>query len=353
MPKLLKPILAMLLAVCLAGSGTLSLAAGKTKNTRILLDRPESEGNPGNLRLMAKGYLTLKNFKGRDEKELSAMARKASLPSPAGLDTLNISGSAQYSRGQFLALAALLRQAAGDREIVIVDLRQESHAFINGMSVCWFAPGNTANKGMDRQQVEADEAARFLVPEGTVLQVYMPEKKKEAGKSGPERSRKKGTKNIKQDVTVTRAETERQLAEAAGFTYLRLPAQDHLWPDAELIDGFISFVTSRDMDRTWYHFHCRAGIGRTGIFMCLYDMMKNPDVPLEDVLRRQALAGAMNLLPARQTRVSSDGDVSKQSKTDQRKEMIQVLWQYVQENHADGYQVRWSDWLENRSKEAA
>lgn len=38
-------------------------------------------------------------------------------------------------------------------------------------------------------------------------------------------------------------------------------------------------------------FHCEAGEGRTTAYMAMYDMMKNPDVSLKDILYRQHLLG--------------------------------------------------------------
>lgn len=71
---------------------------------------------------------------------------------------------------------------------------------------------------------------------------------------------------------------EKELVESVGFEYINIPCIDHIWPSEKNIDKFIEFVKTINMDDTWIHFHCVAGEGRTGTFMCLYDMMKNPDV---------------------------------------------------------------------------
>ena len=56
------------------------------------------------------------------------------MPSTEGLDTLNISGSADFSEDQFRQLAQELRAYAGDRPIWVVDYRLESHGLINGIT---------------------------------------------------------------------------------------------------------------------------------------------------------------------------------------------------------------------------
>ena len=50
------------------------------------------------------------------------------------------------------------------------------------------------------------------------------------------------------------------------------------------------------MGKSWLHFHCLAGYGRTATFMAIYDMMKNPDVGLSDIVYRQSMTGGENLL---------------------------------------------------------
>ena len=69
--------------------------------------------------------------------------------------------------------------------------------------------------------------------------------------------------------------------------------------------------------------------------MCLYDMMKNPDVPYEDILARQTMLG-------------SHYPISSNPKTEadqEKNRLIPLLYQYVQENHATNYAVSWSQWL--------
>lgn len=203
------------------------------------------------------------------------------MPSTEGLDTLNISGSATFSEKQFHQLAADLRLAAGDRQIWIVDCRLESHGLINGISVSWYGDHNWANKGLSLSEAEADEAMRFRALPGTVVTVYTAEDNR------PE--------NL-QEIAVEETMTEQELVESEGFHYLRLAANDHSWPEEEAVDTFLSFVEELDrtvgLDHVWLHFHCHAGKSRTGIFMAIYDMIRNPSVPFEDIMLRHAMTGS-------------------------------------------------------------
>ena len=203
------------------------------------------------------------------------------VPSAEGLDTLNISGSAEFSEDQFHTLAGDLRALAGDKQIWIVDCRLESHALINGIAVSWYDDQNWANKGMTLSEAEADEAARFSALPGTTVTVYTAEN------NLPENP---------QEITVDRWMTERELVEGEGFHYLRLPGNDHSWPEEEAVETFLAFLKELDetvgLDNVWLHFHCHAGKSRTGIFMAIYDMVRNPGVSFEDIMLRHAMTGS-------------------------------------------------------------
>ena len=198
------------------------------------------------------------------------------IPSEEGMEDLCISGSAQYSMPQFLGLAEELRKAANGKEIWIIDLRRESHGFLGAIAVSWYEWHNWANPDLTTEEIEEDELARFGGLIGKTVPVY--------GLAGE-------NKNKETKVTVKGFMTEKELAECAGFHYLRIPILDHTWPKPEQIDQFIDFVKSIDMEKVWLHFHCQAGMGRTGIMMSLYDKMKNPEVPMMDILVRQTRLG--------------------------------------------------------------
>ena len=86
--------------------------------------------------------------------------------------------------------------------------------------------------------------------------------------------------------------TEAELAAQKGVMYVRFTATDHLWPDAGEIERFRRFVKTLPKD-AWLHFHCVAGEGRTTAFMTMYDMLKKPDVPYEDIVLRQLRIGGV------------------------------------------------------------
>ncbi len=247
------------------------------------------------------------------------------VPSTEGLDTLNISGSAEFSEGQFHTLAGELRALAGDKQIWIVDCRLESHAMVNGIAMSWYADQNWANKGLTLEEAEADEAARFGALPVTTVTVYTAEN------NVPENP---------VEITVDRWMTERELVESEGFRYLRLPGNDHSWPEEEAVETFLDFIRELDetvgLDNVWLHFHCHAGKSRTGIFMAIYDMVRNPDVPFEDIMLRHAMTGS-SYFPYADPK-SEIADVYAL-----RAKRILQVYEYLHRDPADV--ATWTEWL--------
>ena len=317
---------AVLTAIALV-CGTAMPAYAQQPETFFRLDAGyKKPGKPlKNLRFLKEG-----------EYQLSPVSKKNKIdpffmPSTAGMDQLHISGSEQYSEEQFRELAGQLREMAGDDPVYIIDLRQESHGFLNGIPVSWYGNDNEQNIGMNLAEVEADEQQRFGSLPGTTITAYS---------AGSKKARS-------MDIPVETWMTEKELAESEGFGYLRLPATDHEWADPELIDEFIAFVKTLDTDHVWLHFHCQAGMGRTGTFMCIYDMMKNPDVPLEDIVLRQAMTGSSYLLYP-----GIPGE-KKREKYRTKSENIRLVYEYIQENRESDYEVTWSEWLSAHNTQAA
>ena len=277
-----------------------------------------------NVRFLTEGAYSLKPLSA-EKLEQYGLSPDA-VPDTKGLDTLNISGSAEFSEQQFRDLAAQLRTFAGGKEIYVVDCRIEDHALLNGISISWYGDRNWANMGMTLGEAEADEQARFSVLPGSVITAYPV--------SGNAR-RGKGT-----EIAVTSWMTERELVESEGCHYLRLACQDHSWPYEETIDQFITFMRSVDPGQVWLHFHCQAGKGRTGIFMAICDMMKNPDVSFEDIMLRHAMTGSTYLPYA-----DESSDIAEVYAL--RAKRIRQVYDYIQEMQ-NGYTLTWSEWLADR-----
>lgn len=254
----------------------------------------------------------------------------AEAPSRAGLDTLRCSASAQPSGAALPMLLSMIRERAGaEAPVYLVDLRQESHGFVNGdIPVSWNVKRNWGNNGLDAAQAEATEAERLssLVGEEAA---FVPTGEYDAAHLSPV------------TVFVKTAEPERTAAERAGFRYFRITATDHTMPPAEAVDSFLRFWRSLP-EGTWLHFHCHAGHGRTTTFTVFYDILENPGVPLETITARQYALGGTSLL------APDEKKPWKIEAAKERAERIRAFYEYVEENRSQGFPVTFAQWSEGR-----
>ena len=253
------------------------------------------------------------------------------VPTRQGLDGLNISGSARPTKKQLEDLAPILKQKSGNKPIYVVDLRSETHAIINGHHLSQYGFQNWVNIGKSKDEIIEDEKQLVNSLKGGKI-TY--------AKIGS--STNYEPKNAV-EVEVSEALTEEELVTSLGMKYQRITALDHVFQKDAIIDDFIAFYRSLPADGAWLHFHCQAGRGRTTFFMCLYDMLRNPAVPLKDILYRQTLIGG--------TSMYNDGTGQAEWRQDLFKEisvMIPVVYAYVQDNVKNGYSVPWSTWKKQK-----
>jgi predicted protein tyrosine phosphatase len=237
-----------------------------------------------------------------------------------GLSTLNTSGSHQYDETQLQNI--IRRVDPNDFVIHFVDLRQESHVFINGIPVSWYADDDWANVGRSLAWIEEDETLHLVrmvaarsITVGTVVK----------GKDG------QVSMKDPVNVDVKDATTEMGLAHQLGIDYIRIPVSDHCRPTDDMVDRFVTFVHGLPAN-AWLHFHCHGGDGRTTTFMALYDMIRNAqNVSLDDTVARQSLIGQYHLF-------SGKSEVETL-----RAAFITAFYSYVKEG---GYAtMSWTEWV--------
>ena len=364
-------LLLMLTVLCMTAGP--ALAADTSEHFRV--DSSEyREVSPGNMRFLTGE--PGENYKFRKMSTRYGYPDDYT-PNTTGFSTLNISGSSQYSEGQFRWMARKIRELAPGKEVYIIDLRQESHGFFDdannadwhGIALSWQGEHNWANMGKSTREVLEDERSRFDATIGKEITVTGSIGSGNGGWGGgsfptdggsfdgftrgdsipdgatPNGPRDGGRRERTTTLKVKAWRSEKELAESEGFHYLRLAIPDRTFPEEEQIDAFIRLVRSLDMNNSWLHFHCMAGLGRTGIMMSFYDMMKNPNVPLRDILARQTMTGgSYPLSPA-----SREGYMAKYD--EERLRLVPLLYEYVQENYKTNFRLPWSKWLALREKQ--
>ena len=142
-----------------------------------------------------------------------------------------------------------------------------------------------------------------------------------------------------QQVTVERANIERDVVQPAGASYVRITITDHTRPLDDEVDRFILAVSALP-ENAWAHFHCEAGLGRTTTFMALYDMLRNASrMSLEDIVYRQKiLSHGYDVLQP------DEPENWKAPYAAKRAEFIRAFYGYARAN-PNGRPRVWSGWL--------
>lgn len=289
----------------------LPLSFAQSDPVSLIFDEPYNNSLPRNFRISNDGLK--RNYD--------------KLPDTSGLGTLNISGSAEFNN---LNLPVLL-SAIGNDNTIIIDLRQETHGFVNGMPISWYGRYDWADLGLSREEVIALEKHKLdslkKIKTITVTSVLQ--------KNKPDDTFIKVTDTTFEAVTVV---TEEELTKKYAVDYFRITATDHRKPTAWDVDLFLDFV-SRLTANYHLHFHCHAGDGRTTTFMTLYDMMRNAkSISFDDIIERQYLIGGINL--------SKDDDFPSYDKqyAIERTAFLKDFYNYTKAN-ADGFKTNYSAWL--------
>ncbi len=251
-------------------------------------------------------------------------------PSRQGLAKLRCSASAAFSGTGLILVKDKIRSHAGqDAAIYVVDLRKESHGFVNGdIPVSSYVKGNRGNLNLNTPAVEQAEKKELQSLVGQDVK-FVP-----LGKTDT----KLFTDRTEHVNTVV---TEKELAARLGLGYKRIAVTDQTAPTDADIDAFVAFYNSLPQN-AWLHFHCHAGHGRTTTFVVFYDMLCNPDVALDDIVARQYALGGTNLF-----QVGKKDNWRNREKA-QRAQKIRSFYAYVQANRSTSFAQKYSQWVQEQ-----
>jgi hypothetical protein len=244
-----------------------------------------------------------------------------------GLSTLKASGSGQFSKQE---LGWIIRHTSIN--LVLVDLRQEPHGFINGNPVTWTAPMNWTNIGKSKNNIIIDEAVR--------LKDVQYEKYVKLPSAQNYKDDNLDFKNFTK-LEVNTSEREDEVARQFHVGYFRVTVPDHSRPSDEDVDDFLRFVKNLKPD-TWLHFHCRGGKGRTTTFLVMYDMLRNSNsVSFNEIIKRQGS-------------ISPNYDLLEDKKEDKkllyrdRTEFIKEFYKFSKDFNK-GYTGTWQAWKASKN----
>ncbi|MBP2631590.1 MAG: hypothetical protein H6Q70_2218 [Firmicutes bacterium] len=306
-----KSILSIMMAVALLFQFSLFASAAETNKVVLKLDRADADQLPRNYRTTDDAFRTTKD---------------GQYPSRVGLKDIHASASSIFSEKEF---EQVMSRAHG--QVIVVDLRQESHGYLNGMAVSWFGANNWGNDGKNLEQVKVIEKGlldKALAETPTTIYHFDDDK------------------NVITEpfqVNVESALTEEEMVKSHGASYFRLACSDHFRPEDADVDRFLEFYKSLPKD-AWLHFHCFAGEGRTTIFMNMYDILKNAKkVSYDDIALRQGLIGPVDIrnVPASKMNWKRKAYI-------ERAQFVKHFYDFVKQS-PDNLPMTWSKWARQHS----
>ena len=276
---------------------------------------------------LPKNFRTTKDpFKVRD---VHKPGPSVNTPTRKGFDSLMASASGQISE---TTLKNILPKMQGD--IYIVDVRQESHGFLNGEPIGWYGYRNYQNRDKTPDQV--------LKIENSLL-AGIAKKKKVTVSYIEEKVNGTVLKTLEKRVPVEKVERVDEFWKRQNLKFKRFFVTDHRRPSPEQVDQFIKFVDSLPQG-TWTHFQCRAGRGRSSTFLIMYDILRNAKkVSLNDMIRRHHFIGGINFRAHRVT------PRWKSRATIRRRNFIKRFYEYASSSKGYG-KVSYSQWHEEHGR---
>ncbi len=246
-------------------------------------------------------------------------------PTREGLNELQMSGSSYFSKNEF---KELLKKIPKER-VIVLDLRNESHGYINDDGVSWYSRYKTYNKGLNASQVNKREKA--LLKDA-----------KEAGTINIATQAKDKSIASLTEVKVDSVMTEREFVESLGVKYYRIPIMDYSAPTRANIDQFVKFYKSLPKD-AWIHAHCEAGVGRTTITLQMIDMIHNATkLSYDEIMTREVLLGGQDVRFSAQT----TKDPYKKANYPKRAEFTKRFYDYAKAH--PNLDITYSQWCEQQ-----
>lgn len=225
------------------------------------------------------------------------------------LENLNISGSAEFRPLQLKNLIKVI----DNKNLYIVDLRQESHGFINTLPISFYNKGNLLNKDFTTAQtLDIEKIELASIPIGSQINIYSKDGK------------------VLENLKVDKVFSEETLVNENKINYKRFAVRDGGIPTPEVVDDFVSFVNSKPAN-SHLHFHCLEGQGRTTTFMSLYQMMNNKEkLTLDAILKYQLEQGGIVL-----------------TDSPKRAAFLESFYKYSVENSSSNFSTPYSTWIKS------
>lgn len=248
-------------------------------------------------------------------------------PSRTGLNDLRMSGSSFFAKNELKNVIKNI--PTNKKNIIVLDLRNESHGYINDDGISWYSRYKTYNKGLTAKQVEQREKK------------LLDDAKNNGAVNIATLDKKKSIASVKQ-VTVNSVQTEKDYVKSLGLKYYRIPIMDYSAPTRANIDQFVDFYKHLSKD-AWIHDHCEAGVGRTTIVLSMIDMIHNAGhMSYDDIMTREVLLGGQDVRYSAQT----TKDAYKKANYPKRAAFTKHFYDYCKAHPQ--LDITWSQWCEQQ-----
>ncbi|KTD10952.1 tyrosine phosphatase II superfamily protein [Legionella gratiana] len=253
-----------------------------------------------------------------------------------GVNELLISGSEEPSEKGWKEIADYIakHKSVKSKSVLVLDLRQESHGYLNGRAITLMSEYDWINRGKSNSQ--------SLLAQENWLNSLRIEKKISGVLSSQQFAAQEYASG--KTIPVKKVKNEKELVSQLGFEYHRLYVTDHMAPGDSEVDAFLTIIKNASKD-AWFHIHCRGGKGRTTTFLVMYDMLKNANkVSFDDIIARHAsIPPYYNLFEVNRA------DPYLTPYYEQRIIFLSRFYRFAQQ-FLKGYPESWSEWNARKSQ---
>ncbi|KPW17942.1 Effector protein hopD2 [Pseudomonas cannabina pv. alisalensis] len=243
-----------------------------------------------------------------------------------GLSDLKLAGCERISS---VEQVKSIRAALGGGPLTVLDLREESHAIVNGLPITLRGPMDWANAGLSQVDGAARESAMITELKRTKSLTLVDANYVKGKKSNPQTTELKNL-NVR---------SEREVVTEAGATYRRVAITDHNRPSPEATDELVDIMRHCLQANESLVVHCNGGRGRTTTAMIMVDMLKNArNHSAETLITRMAkLSYDYNMTDL--------GSISalKRPFLEDRLKFLQAFHDYAR-NNPSGLSLNWTQW---------
>lgn len=259
--------------------------------------------------------------------------------STTGLTTLRASGSSQFTPKHLKTIFNKICKIDNKACIYIVDIRQEHHGFVRSKNkasfpICWYKSSmNCINWNKEKKEIKETEREELdSLKDQKSVQVYIKDSEEWPVFGEPVTLKPKHSFSL----YIKDAYTEKEIITDLGGRYKRFHVADRQHPSDHQVDAFVNFIKSAPKN-AWFHFHCRAGKGRTTTFLVMYDMMHNArKLTAEEIMERQSILADYKLTGGHSNPLINNLKIS-------RLNFLHAFYQYAREQ-APHFAIPFSAW---------